>query len=264
MKKIVALFFILTLSSSVFSQKIYFCESYTDNGDPIGVNSTWTIQAGGGAVYFLFNNNNNYLYSPKMYIYIDKQSGYDYLAYKTLSMNTSTNATWAVYDYTFTEPGYYKVRFLNQDYQTLATEYCTIKMATATASMANSNSYANNEIVDTYYYGNSSIKFCSSVDANYNAVGANTTFNISSSQGGYVYVLIKNNEQAFKSNKLYVDIYKGNNYSEFVETKTYDITPSWASFNFAYTFYQAGQYVFKAYNGNNTLINTAYVNIGYY
>ncbi len=259
MKKIFTLLVFTLLTSFVFSQKIYFCENYTDNGEPIGTNSTWNIKSNGGYVYLLFNNNANHLYSSKLYIYIDKQSSNDYVAYKTLSINTDENSTWAVYNYTFTEPGYYKVRFLNQDYQTLATEYCTIKMETATASIAATSS----EIIDTYYYTYSSVKFCTSVDDNYEAVGANSTFNISPSLGGYVYVLVKNNNKAFKTNKMYVDIYKGGDYSEFVETKIFDITSDWASFKFPYTFYKEGHYMFKVYNSNSIFINAGYVTIGY-
>ena len=139
-------------------------------------------------------------------------------------------------------------------------------METATASVRptdNNTNSTTNEIIDTYYYTNSTVKFCTGVDENYNAIGANTSFNISPSLGGYVYVLVKNNNQALKTNKLYVDIYKGGDYSEFVETKTFDITSNWSSFNFPYTFYRDGQYMFKVYNSNSIFINAGYVSVGY-
>lgn len=258
MKKIFSLLVVLSQFYCVFSQKIYFCENYSVNGEPTASTNSLTISPFGSSIYLLLNNNNNKLYSKKLYIYIDKQSGNtDFATYKTLSMPTNENASWVVYNYTFTEAGYYKVRFLNENYQTLATEYCTIQLAKATASLAESK----NEALDASYYNHLIVTFCKSVDASYNAIGTSTTFSMVPNERQNIYVLIKNNNKSFKTNKIQVDIYKGKEYTEFVETKTYNMNPALTNFKFQYTFYYEGSYKFKIYNADNVFMNEACVTI---
>ena len=68
-----------------------------------------------------------------------------------------------------------------------------------------------------------------------------------------------------KTTQLIVDIYKkpkgGSDYTEFVETKRYDIEAHWNRPYFEYTFYDKGEYKFAIYNGDEIWINTGYVTI---
>ena len=50
------LFFTFIITS--YSQEIYFCESYTENGVPIGPTNKLEIKPWGTAIYTLLDNNN--------------------------------------------------------------------------------------------------------------------------------------------------------------------------------------------------------------
>jgi hypothetical protein len=252
-------FLILLVSTFAYSQQIDVCTNYSEDGAAIGANTVWNISPSGGALYLLFNNGGYAINTNTIYIYIDRQAAYDseYTTYKTLTIPTYEDETWVASNFTFTEPGNYKISFLNQNSQTLATTYCTIKLKNATASVNNNSSVNtnNNTTADTYYYTNSSIKFYTTNDDS----KSYTKFNISPS-GGWVKIKLDNSNKALKSKKLYFDFYTGSNYDQFVETKSYEISPAWANFNFNYSFQYVGNYMVKVYNDNNVLINIAYVN----
>lgn len=132
------------------------------------------------------------------------------------------------------------------------------------ASLISSDQLSNNlKEMEELYYSNSSIKFCTDVDDNYNAIGASEVFNISPSLGGYAYILIKNNNKVFKTEKLHVKIYRGLDLSELIETKTFNVNPLSSNFKFPYTFRKSGKYIFLVFNDENTLIKTGQLDIRY-
>lgn len=89
------------------------------------------------------------------------------------------------------------------------------------------------------------------------------TFNIGS-DGGYVYTVIDNYPTNFTNSKLKIYIYRseGGTYVKKDE-KTFDINTSYYYTWFKYTFYNAGDYKFVAYDGNDRYINTGYVTINW-
>jgi hypothetical protein len=107
------------------------------------------------------------------------------------------------------------------------------------------------------------VQFCLDLDVNQYPVNPGTVYNISPS-GSWIYVHVQNDKK-LATTQLIVDVYrkKGNDYTEFVETKYYDITPSWSDTHFKYTFYKAGDYKISVYNKENVWINSGYVTIKY-
>lgn len=259
MKKLFALacFFFLFCSStsSLYAQgKLYFCKSYTDDGDPVGTSSAWNIKSSGGAVYMLYKQSGS-LNTDTIYVFIDKMTDGSYKDYASKLFTPSRYKNWGVYDYTFYSPGDYKVRFLDARLNTLATDYVTINLT----DNSTSTSITGTGLTGTGDYAGSKITFCENIDNGYPA-GIYDVFNIGSS-GGYVNVYVKCPNE-IRSNGLIVDIWKSNSGKyDFVETKNFDIEPSWKSTYFKYTFYNPGYYRFSVYNKESKLISEGFVTI---
>jgi hypothetical protein len=256
---IFALFFCF-LAISVHGQgRLYFCSSYTDDGEPVGTSSAWNIKSSGGAVYMLYKQSYS-LNTDTIYVFIDKMTNGTYTDYASKLFTPSRYKNWGVYDYTFYTAGEYKVRFLDARLNTLATEYLTINLKDNTSSSSSSSSGGNSyALTGTGDYAGSKISFCENIDNGF-PKGIYETFNIGSS-GGYVNVYV-NCPNELRSHGLIVDIWKSNNGTfDFVETKNYDIEPSWKTTYFKYTFYTPGYYRFSVYNKESKLVSEGYVTI---
>ncbi len=115
--------------------------------------------------------------------------------------------------------------------------------------------------VTTDYYKYSEVIFCEEV-VNGSPVNSSTVFNIGEN-GGYVTVQVDNGKP-MKTDQLIVDVWKktsSGDYDKFIETKRYDIKPSWDAPYFEYTFYKPGKYKLSIYNASETYINTGKVEI---
>lgn len=249
--------FSLLVSTEVQAQskKLYFCSDYTASGEPVGVSSVWSISSTGGNVYMLYQNGGVNISTPKIHVYVDKLSGGTYKEYATKSVIPDKYKSWVIYDYTFTEAGDYKITFLDAANTPLATEYCTIKYKTASAAAGSTKPSG----ITSDYYISSKVTFCEKVTTNGEPVTPSDVFRIGAA-GGYVQVLITH-AKPMKTTELIVDIWKGNGYAEFVETKRLTVKDDWSWTNFEYTFLTPGNYKFSVYNKEETYINTGYVTI---
>ena len=127
-------------------------------------------------------------------------------------------------------------------------------------SKTNTKTNTNTGTITTDYYIGASVTFCEGVnESTGEAKTPASTFTISSS-GGYAYVLIKH-KKPFKTTEMIIDIWKGADYGDFVETKNITIEDNWQYTFFKYTFYSAGKYKFSVFNKDQTFIEAGYVTI---
>lgn len=237
----------LLLSGSAFAQKkLYFCSDYTSSGEPTGISYSWVIKSTGGNVYMLYKNDGVNITTSNIYIYIDKLSGGSYTEYATKTVVPDKYKSWVIYDYKFTEAGDYKVTFLDNSKNTLATEYCTISLK-------------DDDKVSSDYYIGSRVLLCEDVTENGDPVTESSVFNIGR-DGGYVYILVDHTKE-FKTTELIVDVFKGDGYKDFVETKRFTVESNWVWTKFKYTFYTPGNYKIIVYNKDEVLLNSGYVTI---
>lgn len=129
---------------------------------------------------------------------------------------------------------------------------------TNTKTTTNTNNNPNK--VTTDYYAGSSVTFCEGVDETTGDAKTPATLFTISSDGGYAYVLIKHTKP-FKTTELIIDIWKGQDYKDFVDTKNITIEDNWQWTYFQYTFKGAGKYKFAVYNKDQTWIETGFVTI---
>lgn len=258
---IIALSLLMILSISGFAQKrVYFCEDYTATGEPKGQSSRWSITPSAGNVYILYQNDNINITTSKIYFFIDFLTEGEYKEFDTKSVTPDKYKSYVLYDYKFTKAGDYRVIVYDGAMSKLTTEYVTITMKDA--DKVNNADNIDNTKVGTVYYMDATVTFCTDVDSKGNADTPSSVFNISPDKGSYVYVLL-NNGKALKTTELIVDIWKGDDYKDFVETKKVTVEDYSNFAYFKYTFYKEGKYKFSIFTKDETFIQTGYVEINY-
>lgn len=110
-------------------------------------------------------------------------------------------------------------------------------------------------------YNNAQVKFCTDLDSKQYPQNPGSLFYISP-QGSWVYVWV-GNDRSLNTGGLKMDVYKksGDDYTEFIESKSYDITPSWEDTHFKYSFYKEGDYKVSIFNKEGTWIANGFVTI---
>ncbi len=110
-------------------------------------------------------------------------------------------------------------------------------------------------------YSNAQVKFCTDLDSKQYPQNPGSVFYISP-KGSWVYVWL-GNDRALNTTELKMDVYKkqGEEYSDFVESKSYDITSTWEDTHFKYSFYKGGDYKVSIYNKEGTWIANGFVTI---
>jgi len=119
MKKVIFILFLAT--SALFSQNVYFCESYTEQGVPIDASVNVKIKPGGGNIYILLDNAGKPIHDDMIYLFIDKMVNGKFEPHDSKPIDIREGRTWAVFDYGFKEEGEYKANFVNTRNQLIAT-----------------------------------------------------------------------------------------------------------------------------------------------
>lgn len=136
-----------------------------------------------------------------------------------------------------------------------------IKVNNTKTNNNNTNNNNNNSgTISTDYYIGASVVFCEGVEEKTGEAKTPSSIFTISSSGGFVYVLIKH-KKPFKTTEMIIDVWKGTDYGDFVETKEITIEENWQYTFFKYTFYTAGKYKFSVFNKDQTFIEAGYVTI---
>jgi hypothetical protein len=242
-----SLVLLFVLFSTVYSQEIYFCESYTENGVPVGPTNKLDIKPWGTATYILLDNNKQPINDQQLYVFVDKKTEDKFVPYQSKTLTIEKEATWAVTNFEFKDPGTYNVYFLNSKQEKIASNI--LKVVFAEGYITGSSSYA------PEYEGECEMVFCEMV-INDKPVNSFTTLSLSRSGGrGVIYL---NNSAPFNTDKLVLKVWKKNNddgnYNEFIETKQYRILPEWSDAFIKYKFNQVGEFKFGVYNKDDMLL----------
>ena len=255
MKIIRFLILTLVLSAGITAaQQVYFVDSYTEDGEPIGAKNVWTVKPWGSFIYILLDTENNVLPGNVIYLFIDKKNGDAYEAFDSKAINIDQKPKWVVYNYKFTQVGEYDVYFITNEQKRFAGEKVTITYE---------ESYSRPKVTtNSVYYDNCSIVFCKKILVGGEPLGEVSS--ISLSQLSTIYIQI-NNRRSLNTGKILVDIWRKKNrlfeYDEFVESKKYRINPDWNDAYFKYTFTTPGEYKFSIYNENEITIKTGYFTV---
>lgn len=252
MKKLFLIIFSLFSFSVLSAQQIYFTESYTEKGDPIGAKNIWSVKPWGTSIFILLDNEGKPFQGNLVYLFIDKKSDDAFQPYDSKAVNVDHKKNWAAVNQKFTQPGEYEIYFINLSQEIITTEKLTLNYPEDIGKL--------NRDVNSLYYDNCKLVFCERVlvgDKPFNLKNS-----ISISNYGSNIIVHLNNQKPLKTSKLLVDVWKKKNrsyeYDEFVESKKYQLNPDWNDAYFRYTFAEPGEYKFSIYNEKETLIRAGY------
>lgn len=244
---------LISFLSSVHAQSVVLCESYDTDGKASGIYSSWDISSSGSYIYILFSQNAP-IRGGLWYLYIDKD--YDntgvYSPIETIEIKPETGKKWFVHDQKFTSAGKYKAAVMRDGIEQASTYF---ELGYKEGETTNSAS----DEPDTYYYENSIVQFCTSVDASGNPVGVSESFKLNAEGSVTVAVYVENDGNPFKTDKFNVDIFDDK--ENAVDSYSLDIQPEWDYVKFEQKFNRPGVYYVDIYTANDVFINTGTVTI---
>ncbi len=259
---LMAILLVVAVAFRTQAQSLVMCESYDANGKPSGIYTSWDIKAEGGFVYLLYSQPATFNTSSLWYLYID----YDWYnngnlsAYETISLTPERGKNWLVYDYKFTEVGKYRA-FIMKDGVEQASVSFTINWEEGVTPPPTTNTPTTPGGIDTYYYEDSFIQFCSSVNADGTCNNPATSYTIPyGATSVETTVLLDNNLKNFETNLIYVDVYK-DGASDPYDSFSVNVENTWNFCWFKLTFAAPGTYYIDTYNANDIFINTGSVTV---
>jgi len=254
MKKTVFIINFLLLLTSLSAQQIYFCKSYTQDGQPIDADIRFSIEQWGSPVYLLLDNEKKAFDDNLLYVFIDKNMNGSFQPFDSKVIRVADEDTWAVINYKFKEVGEYVVYFMDSKQKKLAEDNVFIKLK---------DLYSNqNKIYSKSYYDNCQLVFCERVIAE-KPINIKTSMSVKQNQGE-VFVYLSCNK-SINTEKILLDIWKKKNstfeYDQFVESKKYKVTPEWTDTFFKYKFKEVGEYKFTLFNQNELPIGSIRIKV---
>jgi hypothetical protein len=249
MKKLFSLIFVLIIlcSSSAFSQQLYFCESVTDEGEPVNAKSNWQLDEGKAEIEILFDNGQQNIPGTIIYLFIDKMFDNTFEPFDSKSIHLEDDATWLTINFSFSEYGTYDVYFMDNSRNKLASKKITISEKAAVPlekSLSREPSFFSSN-----YYSGIKLTFCERVIAD-KPVNIRDYTSLSK-YNGEIYTHIKQNAP-LNTDTVYVEVWfkepNWDEFSEFIESKKYRINKYWSDAFFRYKFEKTGEYKFMIYD----------------
>jgi hypothetical protein len=267
MKKLLLILSLVCLARPAFSQAVYFCSNITENGEPLGVANSWSIDQDGGYTFILYNNGGEPIKGKMLNLDIAKQEDRVYNSIDKKIITSKGKNNWAVLDYEFREPGNYRVTVVDKKGKRLAIGYVTINLlkdnpnASAT-SKDKRHQFDDMEVTDESYY-NAKISFCAAIKDN-KPTDVRDSFAVSDGQQyAYVYIYVLN-DKPLKADSIMVDIYRkhGQSYNEYINTYNYGVSSKLPGAYFPLSFYEPGDYSITVYNKEkNYMVASGHVEI---
>lgn len=247
-KFIIAFLFFVKL---LFAQDIFVCESYSEDGQPVGASNKIKIKPYGSAYYILLDNekslNDNFLF-----LFIDKFYDGKFKPYESKKLELDKEDTWAVTSFEFKDPGVYEIYFLNSSQKRISTQ--KIEVDFEEEYKVTQPGKQNNNVITTNR--NRDFVFCELI---INGKPKNPINILSIAQTeGQVFIYI-DNHSPFSIEKIKVKYWKVNDNDEnretLVDTKRYKIMPEWSDMFFKYNFNSVGTYRVEVYDYSNNFIS---------
>lgn len=246
-------------STIVLSQQIYFCQSYSEDGEPIGTSNKWQINPKGGYVYILYENKKKNLGNGTYYLVIDKETDGEFEAFDSKSIKLNEEKDWLVYNYVFKEAGTYKIYFLTPGKKRLAEKTVEISLQ---EEFLSENVIPERNVKQSSYYEDIKMYFCEWV-LNERPMNAKQATRLSQ-KDGWIFLYINLNSP-LNTKKLVVEVWRKKfsslTHDEYIETKEFAITPEWTYSFFRYQFTEPGDYKFNIYTDKDILIGSRYIKV---
>ncbi len=269
MKRLVLIVFLSMVIFMGYSQRIYFCENYTQSGEPIGPSTKLSSPASGGYIYVLYQNGSSNITADKLFIYVDKLVSGDYIPFDVKDLPVDKAKNWSFYDYNFVTVGDYRVTVKDQNQKELSKEYLQIVLKEETSSSDSSDDdwLDYDDPTSMFYYTYSTVEACVGIDSYTGTPNTvSKSFSIDRSLGGRIYFKVSNPNKDIHTDQFIVYINKNDasGTSQTFDTKYYTVSsPSRSWEYFTYDFYSEGDYTISVYTKDFVFINTLAINCSY-
>jgi hypothetical protein len=214
-------------------QELFFCESHTENGEPVNAALHWKIKPWGSTIFILFNNGSK-ITDDLLYIFIDKLTEDSFQPFDSKAVTIRGEMTWFAESYKFVDPGEYDISIVSSTNKRLVKQKLKIEV---------SETYSAETLTSTNYYSGSTMLFCERVFSN-KPYGIRKDYAVSKNDG-IIFVML-DNKKPLNTEIIYVDIWKKGirtfEYDQFVETKKFKVDPEWQDTYFRYKFIEPGDY----------------------
>lgn len=241
-----SILFLIIFFSSAYAQEVFVCDSYTEDGTPVGPNNRFEIKPYGTAKYILLKSEKKFN-DNLLYLFIDKIVDGKLTPFDSKTITIEKDDFWAVTSYEFKEPGIYDLYFLNSKQNKLADIKVEVYFSEEFASKSFSPTKS--------YIGDTQITFCELV-INEKPINPLNSLSLSRS-GGQVFVYL-NNYMPFNIDVIKVQIWKqsndNSNYENLVDEKKYKLLPEWNDTFFKYIFKSTGEYKIDVLDEKNNFI----------
>jgi hypothetical protein len=253
LKLLKSFLFLLVFTNISLTQDLYLCESYTEDGTPIGPINRLEIKPYGTAIYVLLDYQKEFD-DPILYLFVDKFTDGKFTAFDSKTISIKEDETWAVTSFEFKEQGTYEVYFLNSKHSRLASNKVEIFF---------SEEYGGQPFTPTISsYNDSQLIFCELV-INGKPINPFNTLSLSRS-GGQAFIYYKN-YIPFGIEVIKAQFWKrsstNSNYEELVESKKYKILPEWNDTYIKYHFKNIGEYKIDIFDNNDNFISSNIITI---
>lgn len=245
----------LILTSFGFAQEIYFCESYTEDGEPIGAVNKLPIKPYGTAIYILFDNENKSISDNVLYVFIDKLLDGSFRPYESKTINVEKNKAWAVTNFEFKETGNYQIYVMNNSQKKLAGGKLEVFFTEKTEDPSK-------KISNVQISGKYGLIFCEMV---IKGKPLNIINDLSISRNlGQVTIYI-DHHSPFNFEKFSIKVWKQNNinfqFDDLVDSKKYKLLPIWSDVYFKYKFNSTGNYKIDVFSESGSLFASNIISV---
>lgn len=250
LKKITLL---LLFSNVLLAQELYVCESYTEDGTPVGPINSLEIKPYGTAIYVMLKNEKE-IKDPILYLFVDKLVGGKFTPFDSKTLSVKKTDTWTVTNFEFKEAGIYELYFLNSSQSRLATGKLEVYFTREDKKLTFPPSQ--NVI------GGVQFTFCELV---INGKPKNPLTSLSLSRSGGQAFIYLNNHVPFGIEKIKVQVWKRSiqksNNEELIDSKKYKILPEWSDTFFKYNFTNIGEYKIDIFDANDNFISSNIITV---
>lgn len=246
----------LNQSSPNFRARVYFSTEVPVNGVAKEGKEFTIDPTNGSYLYIVIDNYPTNFTSSQLKVKIYKtNSALQLVSFEDKNYDINTGYYYSYIKYSFYSAGTYTF-----DIFTARDEF--IGSGTVVINASSSSSGTSNTSSSSDPYSKAKLYF-STETPSYGVAKDVKKFTIDR-DGGYVYTVIDNYPTNFPSASLTVYIYKydGSSYVKKDE-KTYDINTSYYYTYFKYTFREAGDYKFVAYDGRDKYVATGYCTVNW-
>ena len=234
------------------AQRIILCKAYTNNGEPIDYiySSTLTLNQ---SVCILFLSENKTIAGRTVNLSIDKING-DKRQNQFNKTYKPAKENWIAHVYKFSNEGKFEITFTDEGNNRYATKFLNVGLQKATKKI---------EPLNYIQYPYAKIIFCEKILSG-KPVGLKRTVSLQS-EGGTVYIYIDNDIQPLNTDRILINTWRrakyGLDYTEFMDSKKYQLDSFWTNTFFKYKFIKPGDYKIELYDEKELLIKTAYISV---